>query len=91
MPKHSRTDWDRLATMKDEDIDFTDIPPLGEDFFRNAQVRMPAKQTVTIRFDTDVLEWFKQQGPGYQTRINQLLRQYMDAQIALEAQKTPVK
>ena len=35
------------------------------------------KQIVTIRLDTDMLEWFKAAGPGYQTRINQILRQYM--------------
>ena len=35
------------------------------------------KQIVTIRLDTDMLEWFKGAGPGYQTRINQILRQYM--------------
>ncbi|MBP5148943.1 BrnA antitoxin family protein, partial [Pseudomonas protegens] len=37
------------------------------------------KKAVTIRLDADVLEWFKGQGAGYQTRINQLLRQYMQA------------
>lgn len=91
MPKHTQADWDRLANMKDEDIDFSDIPELDENFFRNARVRMPAKQTMTIRLDLDVLEWFKHQGPGYQTRINQLLRHYMEAQIALEAEKTQTK
>jgi uncharacterized protein (DUF4415 family) len=35
------------------------------------------KQIVTIRLDTDMLEWYKGAGPGYQTRINQILRQYM--------------
>jgi uncharacterized protein (DUF4415 family) len=35
------------------------------------------KQIVTIRLDTDMLDWFKGAGPGYQTRINQILRQYM--------------
>lgn len=38
---------------------------------------VPLKQIVTIRLDTDMLEWFKGNGPGYQTRINQILRQYM--------------
>lgn len=38
------------------------------------------KQIVTIRLDIDMLEWFKSGGPGYQTRINQVLREYMDAQ-----------
>ncbi|MEN8638052.1 BrnA antitoxin family protein [Pseudomonas sichuanensis] len=61
-------------------IDTSDIPELGDDFFRQAELRLPAKQTVTIRLDADVLAWFKDQGSGYQTRINQLLRQYMLAQ-----------
>lgn len=38
------------------------------------------KQIVTIRLDVDMLEWFKAAGPGYQTRINQVLREHMDAQ-----------
>lgn len=80
MSRTSKTDWDRLAKMEDKDIDTSDIPVLGEEFFRNAQVRLPTKQAMTIRLDSDVLEWFKAQGPGYQTRINQLLRQYMQAQ-----------
>ncbi|MGJ7552056.1 BrnA antitoxin family protein [Pseudomonas alloputida] len=80
MTKASKTDWSRLAQMDDKDIDTSDIPELGEDFFREAELRVPAKQTVTIRLDSDVLSWFKEQGAGYQTRINQLLRQYMQAQ-----------
>lgn len=80
MPRHFGTDSDHLANMKDDEIDFTEAPELGEEFFCNALVRVPANQTVTIRLDSDVLEWFKAQGPGYQTRINQLLRQYMQAQ-----------
>lgn len=37
------------------------------------------KQIVTIRLDVDMLDWFKSGGPGYQTRINQVLREYMEA------------
>ncbi|PWF54955.1 hypothetical protein C7C56_004360 [Massilia glaciei] len=47
---------------------------------RGARAEKALKQIVTIRLDVDMLEWFKQQGPGYQTRINQLLREHMDAQ-----------
>jgi len=56
-----------------------------------AQVASPkqqvvgVKQIVTIRLDVDMLEWFKAAGPGYQTRINQVLREHMDAQRAAEA------
>ena len=79
MSKRSKTDWKRMAAMKDEDIDTSDIPELDEDFFRQAEIRLPPKQPVTIRLDADVLEWFKANGQGYQTRINKLLRSYMEA------------
>ena len=78
MSKTSKTSINRLNKMKDGDIDYSDIPELDDDFFKNAQLRLPAKQTVTMRMDSDVLIWFKQQGKGYQTRINQLLRRYME-------------
>ncbi|MCU7929075.1 MAG: BrnA antitoxin family protein [Candidatus Thiodiazotropha sp. (ex Dulcina madagascariensis)] len=64
--------------MKDEDVDLSDIPELNDEFFENADLRLPEKKSVTIRLDADVLEWFKKQGKGYQTRINKLLRSYME-------------
>lgn len=73
----SKTGWKRLAAQKDSEIDTSNIPKLGDDFFREAELRLPPKQAITIRLDADVLEWFKEQGQGYQTRINQLLRRYM--------------
>lgn len=79
--KPSRTDWERVDAMSDEDIDTSDIPPLDETFFANAEIRMPqAKPSITIRLDPDILEWFKGQGRGYQTRINAVLRKYVEAQ-----------
>lgn len=77
MPKPSADD-DRDLPVNDK-VDTSDIPELDDDFFERAELRLPAKQTVTIRLDSDVLAWFKAQGAGYQTRINQLLRQYMEA------------
>ncbi|MBF8722844.1 BrnA antitoxin family protein [Pseudomonas guariconensis] len=77
MSKASKTDWNRLAKQRDDDIDTSDIPELDDEFFREAELHVPAKQAVTIRLDADVLAWFKAQGTGYQTRINQLLRRYM--------------
>ena len=68
--------------MKDRDIDFSDIPPLDNAFFANAVLRLPRrKKSLSIRLDPDVLEWFKHQGKGYQTRINAVLRMYMEAKI----------
>lgn len=49
----------------------------------SAAASLPLKQIVTIRLDVDTLAWFKSGGPGYQTRINQLLREHMEAQQAL--------
>jgi len=80
MSKASKTDWQRLAGMDDSAIDTSDIPELDEDFFRRAELRVPPKCSVTLRVDMDVLDWFKGQGQGYQTRINKLLRSYMEAQ-----------
>lgn len=66
--------------MADKDIDYSDIPELGKDFFRHATLVLPEpKATVTMRVDRKVLDWFKAQGRGYQTRINALLRAYMEA------------
>ena len=79
MKKSSKTDWKRLSKMKDKDIDTSDIPELDETFFRSAEIDIPSKRPVTLRLDEDVLAWFKSQGQGYQTRINKLLRIYMEA------------
>ncbi len=78
--RKSGTDWKRLERMTDEEIDVSDIPPLDEAFFKNATLRMPAiKKAVSLRLDSDLLDWFKQQGRGYQTKINGVLRLYMRA------------
>ncbi len=80
----SETDWKRLDAMTDEEIDLSDCPEITPEQFANAVVRrgLPApknKAQVTLRVDSDVLEWFKSQGRGYQTQINSLLRAYMEA------------
>ena len=78
--KRSRTNWARIDALRDKDIDFSDIPEQGKAFFKRAVLRLPEPKTVvTIRLDQQVLEWFKTKGPGYQTRINALLRAYMEA------------
>lgn len=78
--KESRTDWQKLESVPDEKIDTSDVPELDADFFRNAKVRLPAgKQLVSLRVDRDVLDWFKRQGKGYQTKINAILRAYVRA------------
>jgi len=70
----------RLAARPDAEIDFSEIPRLTESFWRNA-VRnpfyRPVKQQLTVRLDADVVAWLRQQGRGYQTRLNQVLREAM--------------
>ena len=78
--KRLRTNWARIDALKSKDIDFSDIPEQGKAFFKRAILRLPEPKTaVTIRLDRQVLNWFKAKGPGYQTRINALLRAYMEA------------
>jgi uncharacterized protein (DUF4415 family) len=83
--KDSRTDWQRLERQCDEDIDLGDIPEVTPEMFARAVARrglkpVPRKQQVTLRIDEDVLAWFRSQGPGYQTRINSLLRVFVEEQ-----------
>ena len=80
MKKTLHSDIERLKKMKDSDIDFSDCPELDEEFLKHAKIVLPQrKKTVTIRLDQDVIDWFRAQGKGYQTRINALLRAYMKA------------
>jgi uncharacterized protein (DUF4415 family) len=66
-----------LAARPDGEIDYSDIPPLTEQFWKNA-VRnpfyRPVKKQITLRLDADVIAWLREQGKGYQTRANALLR-----------------
>lgn len=69
-----------LAQLSDDDIDFSDIPPLDASFFQHAQrgkFYRPVKESTTIRLDADIKAWLKAQGRGYQTRLNDILRQAM--------------
>ena len=76
-----KTDFKRLRSMRDADIDDSDIPKLGKSFWKAAKLTLPEpKDRLTIRIDHDVVEWLKKEGSGYQTRINAILRSYMKAQ-----------
>jgi len=82
--KKSRTDWKRVNAMTDRDIDLSDSPELTPRMFARAIVRrglkpVPRKTQLTLRVDQDVLQWFRKRGRGYQTKINALLRAYMEA------------
>lgn len=71
-----------MDALADPKIDFSDTPELTPEMFARAVVRrglkpVPRKVQLTIRVDSDVLEWYRSQGSGYQTQINALLRAYM--------------
>ena len=85
-----RSDLNRIDRLRDEDIDYGDIPELDDAMFAQPLVPWPPKkETITIRVDSDVLGWFKRQGSGYQTRMNQVLRRYMD--VAGQPARTVVR
>jgi len=65
--------------MKDRDIDTSDIPEAGRAFFRQAIVWPGTKQQITLRIDPDVLAFFKKKGRGYQSMMNAVLREYVQA------------
>ena len=74
----------KFLTMSDEDIDYSDIPPLDDEFFKNAKLvkRSPKTEQISIRVETEILEWFRShaQEKGYQTLINDVLRTYVKHQ-----------
>ena len=82
--KKATTDWESLRALSDKSIRNSiktdpEVHPTEADFWKKAKVVLPeAKQTVTIRLDADLLGWLRAQ-KGYQTRINAVLRTYMEA------------
>ena len=78
----------KLLAMRDEDIDYSDIPELDDDFWANAKVVMPKKkEQISIKIDRDVLEYFRKDGPGYQTRMNAVLRSFVEAHRGKDSSK----
>jgi uncharacterized protein (DUF4415 family) len=76
--RRSRTDWKRVDALKDADIDFSDAPELGRDFFAHAIIWPGPKKQITLRVDPDVLTFFRKQGKGYQSTMNAVLRKYLE-------------
>lgn len=81
MSNTSRTDWARIDAMSDEDIDTSDIPPLSDEFFAKAKLRMPSSlATVAIRVDSETLAWFQSKGEEAEQHMAAALRIYAEAQ-----------
>jgi len=92
----SRTDWPRLKAMSEKDITEAasgdpDALPLDDPFFETAR-RLPpfslskeSKQQITLRLDADVLDWFRASGAGYQSRMNAVLKAYVQTHRSTES------
>ena len=83
-PGRGRANLSRLRRVSEATIQRTsprELRELPDDFWASAQIVEPvAKQPISLRVDTDVLDWFKAQGPRYQSRINAVLRSFVEHQ-----------
>jgi uncharacterized protein (DUF4415 family) len=69
----------QIESISEKEIDYSDIPETDDAFWAKAELRVPqTKKGVYLRLDPDLIDWLKRQGPGYQTRINAILRSYME-------------
>jgi uncharacterized protein (DUF4415 family) len=85
-----RSELNALRAMPDSEIDYGDIPPLQEDFWKEAARNpfyRPTKTSTTVRIDSDVLHWLRSHGKGYQSRINAILRREMLASFNVKTVK----
>ncbi len=85
LPRDGQTDWARVDAMTEEEIDAAarsdpDAQPTEAADWEDAILVFPSKKMVCLRMDLDILDWFRGEGRGYQTRINAVLRSYMQAQ-----------
>jgi uncharacterized protein (DUF4415 family) len=88
--RKQRKELAALAVLPDAKIDLSDIPEIHS--WRRAVVGRfykPRKESLTIRLDADVLSWLRAEGPGYQTRVNVLLRAAMERQLSRDGGKLP--
>ena len=73
---------EELNNIPDSAIDTSDIPELDENFWDNAKMVSPmTKQAISLRVDSDVLDWFKNRGKGYQSLMNSVLKSYVEHEL----------
>ncbi len=86
----SEADWSKVAATSRETIEqqaLEDVGPLPEGWANTVVIGVPEpRQAINIRLDADVLRWFKARGPGYQTRINAVLRASVSARQCEEGE-----
>ncbi|MCL4688476.1 MAG: BrnA antitoxin family protein [Burkholderiales bacterium] len=85
--KISKTDWPRVRALTDRNIKTSaehpeaDVKHIVRGIVRQGLKPVSPKASISLRLDADVLEWFKSKGPGYQTRINAVLKAFKDASL----------
>ncbi len=83
--KASKTQWGRIKKLKDKDISLSiehpeaDLKHIVKGIVRKGLKPVPAKASISLRVDRDVLDWFKGQGTGYQSRMNAVLKAFKEA------------
>lgn len=82
--KKSQTDWARIDAMTDDEIDYSDIPPITDEMWKTGVLRegfktVSKKDQENSLIDLDIIEYFKSRESNYRAKINQLLREYMEA------------
>ena len=75
----SQTDWERIDTMRDEDIDTSDIPPLSSKFWAKAKLRTPKQITTSVQIDPETFAWFQSQGENAAQQMSVALKIYAEA------------
>ena len=82
MKKTSKTDWKKVASLSEDEIDTSDAPEWNTSMFASAKIQLPEnKKIISIRLPNDLIDWYKAQGKGYQTRMVAVLQMYKDARI----------
>lgn len=78
--KKYTSDFAKVDATTDDKIDYSDSPETDDAFWKNTKIEFPTKKVrLSARIDADVMSWFRSQGKGYQTKINAILRSYMNA------------
>lgn len=75
----SKTDWERIDAMRDEDIDTSDIPPLSAEFWAKAKLRSPKPITTLVQIDPETFAWFQSQGENASQQMSAALKIYAEA------------
>jgi len=87
---YSKTDWERIDQMDDEDIDTSDIPPLTDEFFETGEWRRPAEKIqLTVEVEPEVAEWYRKQGNNSERCLSAALRIYAQAHESITHNNTP--